>query len=369
MPFPLTAAWSADKFRTDIIDYYFPHLGSGTANQKLLREDYAMIGAFLTRTQDVLLELVELEKEIRVYLVNTAPSNVLVSVTGFKPSTGGTFKTHKVLTNVLSRLEIEQGFNNPEEFGVLHSKAMYATGTDTFTMDATGRPDVRVDPRDPTSNVVTKATPIPMPKGVPTVSGLNLHHMDFNRILLAHGYQFKDVGASKDHGEYTHRLQWHAIFRANAAGRLPLKKSPLEIYRSMGALAAKWSANTEPNLHLYIWEALFDNFRSKVAAETNYTVAHCTGAFNAPEVFNVRLSSGIDLGTLTFKQDDPSNLFCLRALLRSRYLKREATEGSSYWEKIVGTKGARNKAIASGESAGTFDKNSELRVALVWYLS
>lgn len=55
------------------------------------------------------------------------------------------------------------------------------------------------------------------------------------------GYVLKDYGAGVKHGEFTHRLQWHVIMRANTAGFADANpksqgwnKTPLDLYTTLG---------------------------------------------------------------------------------------------------------------------------------------
>src|SRR4029453_3428682 len=80
----------------------------------------------------------------------------------------------------------------------------------------------------------------PLPKGSAVAMG-NVAGRDFNRILLRHGYHFKDVGAGVEHGEYTHRLHWFAISQAD----LRLTNTNLSyLYRCLGSLWAGGRQNT-----------------------------------------------------------------------------------------------------------------------------
>jgi hypothetical protein len=77
---------------------------------------------------------------------------------------------------------------------------------------------------------------------------------DFLRVL-GHGYMAKDVGAGANHGEFSHRLQWHAIMRrvtgdfvgAKAAG---WNNSVYDLYCSFGE---------GPALARGLWGSLLDN--------------------------------------------------------------------------------------------------------------
>lgn len=362
MTFPVEPNMSMEKFREDIIDYYFPHFETGTETQKKLRQDYAHIGAFLSSRAKVLEALVPLEEQLRDHIVKSVPKLSMDQLKAFRPVSSADFKTHKALTAVLALREIEEGFNNPADYGVLHSQAMYATGTDRFDMQPGGRPAVVPGKGGvPANAAAVDANPIALPKGIPTVVGLDLHYMDFNRILLAHGYQFKDVGAGKEHGEYTHRLQWWAVCQVKKA--LGLQLSPIDIFKSMGLLAAKGSGHLQAGRHLYVWEALFDNFRSEGQAKGNKTEAYCTGTFNNPENFNSTLKN-IDPAVTPFDANDSTNLFCLKMLVRIRHDKRARTEDQSYLRKLFTDK---PKAVASANVSGAWTGPQQVAAALYWY--
>lgn len=357
MPFPVTPDMTAEQFRDEIIDCYFPQFKDST-----LREDYATIGAFLTNRVAVLSSLKGLENELRNYLVCHAPPEARQSfqqskVAKGETASGATYAIHKVLSAVLGRYEFEEGFNNPKVQGSLHSKSLYAEGSNSFDMQPKAR-----SPKDKMS----------LPKGVPTIAGSNLHGMDFNRILLRHGYQFKDVGASKEHGEYIHRLQWYAICHAKALGDLQLKNAPIDIYKSMGAvgeLTASATQNVSEPLHLYIWEALFDCFPSEAAGRSNGTKAHCNKTYNCPEYLNMRLSRPMNWNALAYDESDSSNLFCLTVFMRLRYEKRASTEDVDYVEKKLFSNSKTRKAVASASSSvGIKNAGSRLQNAVYWYV-
>lgn len=357
MPFPVTQNMTRGEFREEIIDHYFPQFKDST-----LRDDYAAIGAFLTDRDAVMSSLKGLENELRNYLVCHAPPEARLAFQQSKKSkgatvSGATYKIHKVLSAVLGRYEFEEGFNNPQVQDSLHSKALYAEGSNIFDMQPKAQ---------------STKDPMNLPKGVPAIAGLGLHGMDFNRILLRHGYQFKDVAASKEHGEYTHRLQWYAICHAKALGDLQLENAPIDIYKSMGAvgkLTASATQNAKEPLHLYIWEALFDCFPSEVAGRSNGTKAYCSGTYNCPEHLNMRLSKPMNLNVLTYNESDSSNLFCLTVFMHLRYEKRASTEDIDYVKKKLFSGDQRNKAVTSASSSvGIKNAESPLPNAIYWYM-
>lgn len=367
MPFPVRANMTSEEFRTEIIDHYFPHFrdagGERRSAMLAIRDDYASIGAFLTHKDDVKGALRGLESDIRDHLVTTAPPDTRTRLENFRRGDAA-FKTHKVLSAALGKREIEEGFNNPNDYGKLHTTATMASGTDRFDMQAAGRPVLRshVGPTGPEHAAVA------MPKSVPTVVGFGLDGKDFNRILLAHGYQFKDVAAGRDHGEYTHRLQWYAIYRALAFGDLTLTNRPIDIFRSMGAVPdSAANANVRARRHLYLWEALFDNFKSDEVARNNNTEAYCTDTFNSPEVLNMELVRTANQAATPFNDKDSGNLFCLCVLLKLRYDKRgrQEGEGRDYAAKLYTDK--PKTVTAGGIAPGGYARDNPLASALFWY--
>ena len=159
----------------------------------------------------------------------------------------------------------------------------------------------------------TKNEPVPLPSGVPSVVG-DLDPLAFNSTLLRHGYQFKDVAAGPYHGEYTHRLQWHAIMRA----KLPLTNSCIDIYRSLGYQVAAATANLQDGKHAWLWEALFDTAETSERSDFLKTMAYTTNGqiYTCPENLNKALMKVPDY------DDRAESLWCLRVLLATRWKKR-----------------------------------------------
>lgn len=356
MAFPTTPNMAVDQYKAEIIDHYWPNLANDieknvyikATSKRALPDDYAEIGAFLTDKDRVYEALIPLEREIRqtlmsmsdVYRSNfprTVGEALKYTHKDAPSSTAAGFKSHKLLSNALRRLEAEGGFNHERIVkGTFFADALenktgtlHAGGGFVEPGDATGRlksPEKRDD----------KATPVPLPRGIPTVAG-TLDPTAFNSVLLRHGYQFKDVAAGPYHGEYTHRLQWHAIMRAKGNNTLTLKNSPLEIFKSFGYMVAKAPGNTDdpnPKLprgnralyidergnfrHLYLWEALFDTAEGETRARALRTLAYTESGlvFTCPESFNKSLMK------LDQYSDNENDLWCLRVLVATRWKKR-----------------------------------------------
>jgi hypothetical protein len=323
MPFPIRSTWTAKDFEGifGTTGGYWSKLKADLAAHKTLDakdkaglfDDYCNIGEFLVNESRVFKALEALEKKLRL-LVSEAASNTprnLLAARFSAPRPPGAnpgnqkaiFKTHKLLSGALSEAELLFGFNN--------AQAQVSTHSQSLQFDV----QKKVWEQKSSSN---KAN---LPAGVPTVVG-DLSGLDFNNVLLRHGYQFKDVAAGFRHGEYSHRLQWFAICSAAANNGLALKNTPLQIFKSMGFMLAKadgtlptWSRT----LYLYVWHVLFDAGKSERDALTQNTVAYTEGTFTSPEVLTARL---IDPATAPSNTQDVSSLHYLRTLVSARYHKR-----------------------------------------------
>lgn len=379
MPFPTRPNETFAQFRDEIVDYYFPHYRAGTLNPNgsvktapnpALADDFAKIGAFLSDSKNVTDGLVGIENSIRDYLVCTAPE-VRRQVETYTAGTAR-FKAQKVLSNCLGRQEIEEGFNNPAVYGepgnlgVFHSTTSFGVGIDAFDMQPVGRKGLQG----------AADSPIQRPKGAPTIGGFGLDGKDFNRTLLAHGYQFKDVAAGPDHGEFTHRLQWSAICHAIQLGDLSLTNTPIALFKRMGGLDSGASANLGVGMHLYVWEALFDNFRTESNARNNGTMAWTSGTFNSPENMNLELVKVRPDLESAFSERSSTNLFCLRVLLNMRFKKRKAQaqqelDGTANYLDKIYVENGRTKAVtasAPGIVARQSNSADKLESAIFWYL-
>ncbi|MET0540179.1 MAG: LirA/MavJ family T4SS effector [Variovorax sp.] len=313
MAFPVIPNMTAEQFHDAIIKPYFPQLVTGTINYQLkganktetklewvrLGEVYASIGAFLTRRAAVRRAWESLEVSIRDNLgVRSDGSDVVQKLTG----------SHKALTTALQAFETRSSFNNP---GVFNFDIRQQVQEDESNKPAT------------VLKTVNGPTAVALPRKAPIVTGQNLDGQDFNKILLAHGYQFKDVGAGAAHGEFSHRLQWYAIGNA-ANDEVDLQGlSLLEVFRSMGDWKWPKSWVMTGNFHLYIWESLFDNFKTEKQAnsQTYPTIAWTANTFCCPEIVNDALISTLGLNG---QEANVQSLYCLRTLVANRFAKRNA---------------------------------------------
>ncbi len=141
---------------------------------------------------------------------------------------------------------------------------------------------------------------------------------DFLRLLRG-GYMLKDVGAGPVHGEFTHRLQWHAVLRVatdnftrpKAAG---WSYSAFNLYTSFG---------DGPAFDRNLWGLIFDN-----ATGSDYT---------DPATLDYDVRRVYDLGALSKKLD-------------RLYVKRES-EGFFEMQKRAGVRLSSLKAQAQNGNA------------------
>lgn len=349
MPFPIQAPLTAAEFRSRIIDHYWADWGGKTLQQKIdddascpasnkavLIDDWCKLGSFLSYKTKVLAGLVKLETAIREELQKDARAQVRDQIGDFAAIRRGPraanrrgepviFKTHKLLSGVLGREEMRCGFNGLDAMGrpvarseSLHSKANVGVKDAHGNVLKTAPAGFQKQPGGR-----TQATAVALPSGVPGMTG-GVGGMDFLRILLRHGYQWKDVGAgATDHGEYTHRLQWYAITANNETSPdLSLTNTPLEIFRSMGCLFARstWPLPLDQQVEhkTTLWEVIFDCFTKP----TGGSPAVVSGdIFNCPDHLCTEISKIKGDETAEFKAA-PANLYCLRVLMSARRTKR-----------------------------------------------
>lgn len=269
------------------------------------------------------------------------------------------FKTGKLLSGIFSREEMRCGFNGLGATGQpvarsasLHSKAQVGVKDPQTT-------HVQKTPTGFKTAAGGRGTAVSLPSGVPGMTG-GVKGMDFNRILLRHGYQWKDVGAGAlEHGEYTHRVQWYAITANNhTSADLSLTNTPLEIFQSMGCLFGRstWPLSVDDKeaagFKTYLWEAIFDCF----AKSTPGSIAVASpGIFNCPDHLNTELSKLSGQETAEFK-NDPAKLYCLRALMAARRFKRFATNPDPLTHLLEPQKKVSEVYVQEGSDA-----------LLVWY--
>jgi len=246
------------------------------------------------------------------------------------------FKTHKLLSNALRHYEAKQLFNlegaqppSPDP-GFGFAKAL--AGSDAQNLQSAA---------DWQAAGVSAA-----PKGVPVMVGTVA--AAWNSVILRQGYQVKDPGAGVNHGEYTHRLQWNAIFHSG----LKLDHRPVDIYKALGAgwvrhavdqvyrksrldNQLKWLPADRAQGY-YIWQMIFDAGENKGTVNANSMGtagqdalkkwAPRSANFTCPEVFNRALGGSATRPQPTGARDD---LFALRILNHVRFQKRGIPEGKT----------------------------------------
>jgi Family of unknown function (DUF5636) len=354
MPYPLTIGMTKADFKREILAYYFPTLCGGT--DAAFADDYAAIGAFLTRTDEVKLALRPLEERLRALALAKATSLATGGPAPVQHASMYNSKdvTTKILTSALADIETRAGFNSATA-GLLHNESMYGSGSgDHIDLSTIGR--TRDGKRLTPDNAA-------LPAGVPKIIG-NINPTDF-MVLLKHGYSFKDVGADSAHGEFTHRLQWCAIIEAK--GRLGLQKTPIELYKKMWFTGTKGTHNIGSGRSLYMWMALLDNVSSDGEAAAINSMAWSANTYNNPEVFNASFNTGI--AGVPFQTADTSNLYVLCKLLGARRRKR-ALGGYDASDKYHGLKmtdtGAGKTVLAGMNQTAGPTPLSNLKHVVAW---
>ena len=169
------------------------------------------------------------------------------------------------------------------------------------------------------------------PTETPTLSGF-VHPESFNKLLLEQARHWKDPGASINHGEYTHRLQWWIICREHVTrGLYQLKKPPVKRfsqfpkYTTTHWRGAQLGANglTEmtvgehPGLtHVYTNRSLWDFLCDCVPADDSMRESTpASDSFRSPQYMNLYL-------TAPARALDQSNIGMLHNYLVARYNKR-----------------------------------------------
>jgi hypothetical protein len=351
-----------NEFKVEILQYYFPNL-CGSDNG--FAEDYAAIGAFLTRKDDVLRALQSLEDELRVRALENANAIAAAKTAPVPTQQASLYNakeyTSKILTRSLQGVEVQAGFNQARAGVLLHNNSVIGIG-DGPSLDLTDHG------RTQDSRAVENRPKANLPAGVPKIIGA-IHPTDF-MVLLKHGYAFKDVGAESAHGEFTHRLQWYAIIRSR--GALGLTQEPIDLYKKMWFTSTKGTDNLQGGRQLYMWMALFDCLSSdeEAAGAQFQTMAWSPETFNNPEFMNKTLTKQIYGQTNVFNVHDSSNLYVLRKLLGARQLKRsmqfDGTE--QYAEKKMGNAAGQpvNKTVIASYNPTGNTNLDQLKNVVAW---
>jgi hypothetical protein len=346
-----TKAWSAHK----------------CSNKGKLPRDIAEVCAFLSDRDKVIAGLEPLEQELVRRLESMTDLKQKIELTKGKAHPDlFKFSTDKLLSGVLDDEEQANGFNGATStLRKLHTEAEYVDGSSSkVTFDSKSARPGNLLPYNPEKKGLGDLTPMPLPKGAPTLTGLLVK--SFNPILLKNGYHWKDPGAGDSHGEFTHRLQWYVLTKAwNKT--LPAANAPFEVFTAMGFLAAAGGnpskkakdemeqrmkeAGSEPEAIrirdtsgvtiVYLWEMACDCFQSGTTeAESGKPWSN---GFNCPDVFNRYLSNPVYSGEHRFP--------VLHALVRARRGKR-ATEAGAWLTKILEGKKDYKFAVTSQKDVG-----------------
>jgi len=327
---------SKGEFKARILEHYFPAL---CASDNDFAEDYAALGAFLTRHAEVLRHLQTLENDLRTRALELAKASAAAKGQAVPTQRDTLYDvkefTRKILTGALQAVEVQAGFNAVRAGVLLHNNSVIGMGAGP-SLDLTDRG------RTQAGKAVAGRATADLPAGVPKIIG-SIHPTDF-MVLLKHGYAFKDVGAESGHGEFTHRLQWYALIKAK--DELGLTKSPIDLYKRMWFSSTMGTANLNGR-RLYMWMALFDCLNSDAETTQFDTVALSPGTFNNPEFMNRTLTKQIFGQTNVFNENDSSNLYVLRKLLGARQLKRTRFDGTESYAAKKMVAGAGKTVLAS----------------------
>lgn len=141
----------------------------------------------------------------------------------------------------------------------------------------------------------------------------------FNNELRA-GRPFKDMGADRNHGEFSHRIQWYLIGRS---GRL--KNHVIEIYRD---IADRRTANPlgKGKYREFLWTYLFDRDGADGNASAVPFKAPHVSDFRGPSNVNSALRSGATAAEYPL----------LSVILGKRYEKRGKLNQFDYMAKKMG---------------------------------
>jgi hypothetical protein len=137
----------------------------------------------------------------------------------------------------------------------------------------------------------------------------------FNKQLVKRSH-WKDPGAERTHGEFTHRLQWHAV-----AGALFTEVgAAATVFESIGTYTGSYTRPSVADSKLYLWDALCDRTNQQDVSfdDELFKTEGAPGRskdFRSPENLNMFLCEHEGSGG--------SRWPLLRDFLEARYRKRE----------------------------------------------
>jgi len=385
-PFYVDDDMQEDAFETLFLEA-FPLLKDKKEAAPFLK-GYVKIGSFMTWKSKVRTALEPLSKSIHEEVLKQVAA---YQKRGTPGEWGGTnrhgenvlFKTHKLLSNALLLEENKHGFNNESPFKLPPTeKTELASYTQVGSAQHAAGGQFKV--KDATS---WAAGGVSAPKGVPALSGVLAGA--FNRVLLRHGFQWKDPGAGIAHGEYTHRYQWNAVFNSGITDLGG--KSYLEIFRSMGNLWARHAIDAyadgsalnpgEGGRGYYIWQMIFDaTWRHLVTGLGAGTALNQedqwkprSDNYTCPEVMNKAL------GADGKWPDEKDPLYALMVMNHVRWKKRGWVENKSRVATPhnpitrFGDPASMGSAMPKGgthkASVVMLDKSSEQNNYIIWYVT
>lgn len=270
---------TADEVKKDMVEYF----GSKVTESKFF-EDYAQIGSYLSNPALYLpalrqldgamemeflgraqkahskLDMATLNKHDKAYLQNAHKANALAQRkwdTELTEAAPALMQFKKLLTGCLESNELKHDFKVAEN----------NVGTDIVV-------------------------------GLPE---------RFNQ-LLRDRKPFKDIGAGREHGEYSHRIQWYLITQMTT-----LQNKPVEIYEKLPGWSTKATKYTSPR-PFYMWEFLVD----RDGVPSNAAVI----PFKTKEQEDFRAPSNVNRWLVEQKQSETCFSW-LNACLKRRWEKRE----------------------------------------------
>ena len=383
-PFYVDNDMEEDAFETLFLEA-FPLLKDKKEAAPFLK-GYVKIGSFMTWKRKVRTALEPLSRSIHAEVMKqVAAYDKLGHARG---EWGGEnrhgekvlFKTHKLLSNALLAEENKHGFNNESPF---KNTEKFELASYTQVGGAQHAAGGQFKVKDATS---WNEGGVSAPKGVPALSGVLAGA--FNRVLLRHGFQWKDPGAGIAHGEYTHRYQWNAVFNSGITGLGG--KSYLEIFRSMGSLWARQAIDAyddgsglnpgEGGRGYYVWQMIFDATWRHMVTGLNVGKENeedqwkpRSDNYTCPEVMNK------DLGADGKWPDDKDPLYALMVMNHVRWKKRGYVENLSRVAtphnpiKRFEAPSALGAAMPPGgthkASVVMLDKSSEQNNYIIWYVT
>jgi hypothetical protein len=241
---------------------------------------WCQLGAFLTRKPEVLRAMEKLDNLMFEKLCkkkglnpNAVPNRKMVTEAYSAYQQGNTYLLCQLAKSDVSHLlsdiltEKEKAFHFKTNVGRSQEEAAIssAVGATRTTL-----PDTR--------------------EKVPTYHGF-VQPADF-RLQLEKKTHWKDPGAQLIHGEYTHRLQWFAVF----SELWSTGATASNVFASIGKYPATFASQTSPGADLYLWDALCDRTNGVDVSFSDREFLTSDGPargddFRSPENLNLFLTS------------------------------------------------------------------------------